>query len=288
MVLSVRTTAGEEYLRLTTETLQSIRLGHPTTGVWEAADLQWWWRKDQHPDPARQSFWVQDGSPVAGAVLSDWGDRLSLDLLVPERGRTELLDLMEPVARQMTDNAGGVPLEMVVRDDDPVMIALSTRLRFKPSAEAGADAWLAPAHAPPQAPLPERFTIGSRDEFSEREHPTAARNGPHVAQRLEECGLYQQSLDLAIYGPDQEVAAYGLFWADPVTEVGLVEPIRTNDEFQRRGLGSALLRAGMTRLVDRGCTRIKVTYLLDNEASRRLYAGCGFTLLVTCTTYQRD
>jgi RimJ/RimL family protein N-acetyltransferase len=116
----------------------------------------------------------------------------------------------------------------------------------------------------------------------------ADRNGPQVAQRLEECGLYQRDLDLAIYGPDHEVAAYGLFWADPVTKVGLVEPMRTNAEFQGRGLGSALLRAGMTRLFHRGCTRIKVTYLLDNEASRRLYIGAGFTPLVTCTTYRRD
>jgi RimJ/RimL family protein N-acetyltransferase len=226
---------------------------------------------------------------VAGAVLSDWGDESSLDLLVPEGGRTELIGQMEPVARQMIDNAGSVPLVMVVRDDDQAVIAVAERLGFNPSLEVGADAWLAPAHAPPRTPLPEGFFIRSRDDkFGDRQHPMTERNGPHVAQRLEECGLYHRALDLAIYGPDQQVAAYGLFWADPVTKVGLVEPMRTNDEFQGRGLGSALLRAGITRLVDRGCTRIKVTYLLDNEASRRLYTRCGFAPLVICTTYQRD
>jgi RimJ/RimL family protein N-acetyltransferase len=287
MSLSVTTASGQEYLRLGTETLQSIRLGHPTTGVWEAADLQWWWRKDQHCDPARQSFWVQNGSPVAGMVLSDWGECLALDLFVPGDGGGEFLHLMEPVAREMMDTAGNVPIEMVLRDDDPAMISLASSLGFKPSAEIGADAWLKPEHVTPGVSPPEGFSIRSRDELVDGGHPMAERNGPHIAERLEECGLYQRGLDLAVYGPDHEVAAYGLFWADPVTKVGLVEPMRTADRFQGRGLGSALLQAGITRLLHAGCTRFKVTYLLDNEASRRLYTRAGFTPLVTCTTYRR-
>jgi GNAT superfamily N-acetyltransferase len=286
MVLSVRRAAGMEYLQLATETLQSIRLGHPTTGVWEGADLQWWWRRDQHPDPNRQVFWIRDGAPVAAAVLSDWGDRLALDLLVPERGRTELVELIGPVAREMLERTGDVPVEMVVRDDDHAVIALAGSLGFEPTAELGADAWRTPAQCRPSQ-MPQGFSLGSREEASDREHPMIARNGPDIADRLRECGLYNRRLDLVIYGPDQEVAAYGLFWADPITKVGLVEPMRTNEGFQRRGLATLLLCEGLTRLSDEGCQRMKVTYMLDNEASRRLYTGCGFTPSVTCTTYQR-
>ena len=36
--------SGLEYLALATELLQRVRLADAATGVWEAADLQWWWR----------------------------------------------------------------------------------------------------------------------------------------------------------------------------------------------------------------------------------------------------
>ncbi len=57
------------------------------------------------------------------------------------------------------------------------------------------------------------------------------RNGGRVAELLAECSLYRPELDLAVYAPRGEVAGYGLFWADPETGVGLVEPMRTEDEF---------------------------------------------------------
>ena len=47
------------------------------------------------------------------------------------------------------------------------------------------------------------------------------RSGEHVAERLRECSLYHDDLDLAVYAPNGEMAGYGLFWADPITGVGL-------------------------------------------------------------------
>ena len=37
--------AGLEALMLATELLQRARLADPQAGLWEAADVQWWWRK---------------------------------------------------------------------------------------------------------------------------------------------------------------------------------------------------------------------------------------------------
>jgi hypothetical protein len=47
-----------------------------------------------------------------------------------------------------------------------------------------------------------------------------ARNGADVAARLAQCSLYVPELDPLVQAPDGEVAAYGLFWAEPVTGVG--------------------------------------------------------------------
>jgi hypothetical protein len=52
--------AGLEYLTLATELLQRVRLADPDAGLWEAADLQWWWRTPRRSDQIDQRFFVDD------------------------------------------------------------------------------------------------------------------------------------------------------------------------------------------------------------------------------------
>jgi GNAT superfamily N-acetyltransferase len=112
------------------------------------------------------------------------------------------------------------------------------------------------------------------------------RNGDHVARRLAECSLYRPELDLAVYTPTGDVAAYGLFWADPVTGIGLVEPMRTEDAYQGRGLARHVLTSGLDRLAAHGCSSLKVSYIDGNDAARRLYLGAGFVAGPTTRTYR--
>ncbi len=96
MDLRPRAAGGVEYLQLATETLHSVRLAHPTAEVWEAADLQWWWRKSRHEDPDRQTFWMRDDGPAAAVIVTDWGNRFSCDLLMPEDDQQTFLDRSTP------------------------------------------------------------------------------------------------------------------------------------------------------------------------------------------------
>jgi ribosomal protein S18 acetylase RimI-like enzyme len=82
------------------------------------------------------------------------------------------------------------------------------------------------------------------------------------------------------------VAGYALFWFDPITKVGLVEPMRVEDGYQRRGLGHAMLSAGIDRLAARGARRLKVGYSTD--AARALYTGAGFRVTSTSRMYVRQ
>ena len=52
--------AGLEYLTLVTELLQQARLTDPDAGLWEAADLQWWWRTPRPSDSIDQLFWIDE------------------------------------------------------------------------------------------------------------------------------------------------------------------------------------------------------------------------------------
>ncbi|HKZ19337.1 MAG TPA: GNAT family N-acetyltransferase [Acidimicrobiia bacterium] len=80
------------------------------------------------------------------------------------------------------------------------------------------------------------------------------------------------------------VAGYSLYWFDPTTKVGLVEPVRVEEEFQRRGLARAMLTAGIDRLFKRGAQRVKISY--DTDAAGALYQGVGFLPTSTATWYQ--
>src|SRR5438309_11509653 len=65
--------SGLEYLSLATELLRRARLADAEAGLWEAADLQWWWRTPRRSDAIDQLFWIDDEGPVAGVILTDWG-----------------------------------------------------------------------------------------------------------------------------------------------------------------------------------------------------------------------
>lgn len=58
--------------------------------------------------------------------------------------------------------------------------------------------------------------------------------------------------------------------------VGLVEPMRTEDEHQQRGLARHILTSGIDRLARAGAKRIKVCFEPDNAAAKRLHLSVWF------------
>jgi RimJ/RimL family protein N-acetyltransferase len=147
--------------------------------------------------------------------------------------------------------------------------------------------WMAVATRPPLPALPGGFSLRARSDVAHEVHHLSRRSGDKVAERLSECSLHQPDLDLAAFDDQGQLAAYGPFWADPSTGVGLVEPMRTEHRYQRMGLGRVVLPSGLDRLAGRGCSRLKVSYIVGNEASRRLYVGAGFEPSATSRTYRR-
>ena len=120
---------------------------------------------------------------------------------------------------------------------------------------------------PPEAPLLNGFRLESRAQNDRLPHHMSPRNGANVAQKLLECSLYRSDLDRVIRDGQNTVAAYGLFWIDPVTHIGLIEPMRTADPFQRMGLATGLISEGIQRLREAGASIIKVSYEETNEAA---------------------
>ena len=215
--------------------LQRARLADPLGGVWEAADVQWWWGKPQRSDEIEQIFWLDDDGPVAGVLLTSSAD---------DSGHA---------------SAG---FDGPISDDDVIFVELARRSGLTPQFRDNTG-WMEACDRPAISTPADGFVL--------LDH----------TQRLEQCSLYDPALDLVVESTEGRVAGYSLYWFDPMTRVGLVEPVRVEDEFQRRDLASVMLSAGIDRLVARGAGRVKISY--GSEAAVGTYQRIGFGATSTAT-----
>lgn len=276
---------GPEARELATQLLRRTRLADPVGGgIWEAADVQWWWRQPRASDAVDQPFWLDDKGPVAGVLMTSWrDDRWQCDPVVlpsvadidPERVWAHARELIHRHAR-------GV-IEVNLRDDDPTFTDLAADLGLSPG-DRGTITWMDSQDRPAPRTPAEGFTIVDRALRAGSPHPMSVRNGPAIVERLQECSLYDPGLDLAVETDDGRPAGYSLYWFDPVTRVGYVEPMRVEDEFQRLGLATAMLTEGVDRLAGRGAERLKI--LFGTQAASAVYQGVGFRPAATITTYE--
>ncbi len=275
--------SGLEYLALATELLQRARLADAQAGVWEAADLQWWWRTPRRSDEIDQLFWIDDEGPVAGVVLTEWGRAWGCDPIVVQGVSTIALSTVWERAVEAIDALALEAVEVLVRDDDLELLGLLAGAGFVGDDDRSGITWMDAEDRPDVATLPEGFVLVDRAQGTPRPHPMRRRSGEGVEARLRQCSLYDPALDLAVVAAAGEAAGYALFWFDPVTEVGLVEPMRVEDAYQRRGLARAMLTAGLDRLAERGARRLKVGY--GTDVARGLYVGAGFRVTSTSRSY---
>jgi predicted N-acetyltransferase YhbS len=185
-----------------------------------------------------------------------------------------MLDEQDVWAATLEAAAGhpGEALQVLVGDDAPLAV-LAVQSGFAMTDELSGAAWMEADQRPPVAQV-DGFAIVDRVTRADRPHPMIARNGELVEARLRQCSLYDPTLDLAVEDADGRVAGYALFWFDHATLVGLLEPMRVEDEYQRRGLARMLLTNGLDRLGRKGARRLKVGF--ETDAARNLYLGVGF------------
>ena len=282
-----RHATGLEYLDLVTDLLQQIRLDSAEGGMWEAADLQWAWRRDQHADPNNATFWMDaDHNPVAAVVVTSYGDKVGFDVIARQQA-LDRLPMMWNAALDILTRFPDAAHEIAVRDDDEATIALALGAGFVADDDVAVSCWLDAADRPQISGLASGYRLRSRADVATSPHHMISRNGEHVAERLRECSLYNPSFDLFVEASDGFVAAYGLFWPDPVTGVGLVEPMRTEQAHQGRGLARHILTSGVERLADAGCARMRITYMDDNPVSGHIYRSAGFRPADTARSYRR-
>lgn len=262
---------GLARLNATSIVLQRARRADPYRGIWEASDVQWWWRRARATDDLALPVWFDTEGPVAAAGLTGWEHTWQVDVFaVPSIvEEAEVWSATLEAADAHRDKA----LEMLVREDDTSLVELALDSGFVMTDELSGTTWLDVELCPPVEQV-DGFVIVDRSTSSASPHPMIPRNDESVEQRLRQCSLYDPTLDLAVVDDHGNVAGYSLYWFDDTTKIGLLEPMRVHDDYQRRGLGRMMLTNGFNRLAGRGARRLKVGF--SAEPGRSLYLGAGF------------
>jgi RimJ/RimL family protein N-acetyltransferase len=270
---------GLEYLEAVTRLLQRVRRAHPTAGLWEAADRQWSWRTPRSTDDLPQLFWFDgDGQPAAAVITTCSEHGVGFDpMFMPDATPDQVAHV---VSRGLahTGDSGIERVELEVDPADDVLRHVLFDHGFAVKGRGAVEAWLSVRARPEISPIQEEYRLSTRSDSTRCPHHMTGseRNHPDTEERLRQTSLYRPDLDLVVHDQHDNVAAYGLFWHDPVSATGLVEPMRTEDDHQRRGLARHVLTAGVALLAGAGAERIKIVYDPENPASGHLYRSVGF------------
>ncbi|HEU5089792.1 MAG TPA: GNAT family N-acetyltransferase, partial [Roseiflexaceae bacterium] len=93
---------------------------------------------------------------------------------------------------------------------------------------------------------------------------------------LMQSDAYNRACDLLVRSPDGRGASACTIWFDAVNRIGLFEPVATHPDFQRQGLGKAVMAEGLWRMRAAGMQHAMLGFDPNNAAARALYTSIGF------------
>lgn len=253
-------------------------------------DLDWW--RALQEDPAtflpKVPLWFE-GDTLIGFL---WPGTGSADaMLHPAHRAAEplLLAFAEQHLRGPVENGGSTLMQSSLASDSP-RNALLQEHGFARSADYLASHVIDLALPPPAPVLPAGFRLRSmRDPVSGAEmearvdvhraafHPSKFTVAKYLAARTSP--TYRGDLDLVAVAPNGDFAAYTIAWYEPENRTALFEPVGCHPDYQRRGLGRAVLYEALQRLRELGATRAHVGSWGDDSPGALLYRAGGFHLI---------
>lgn len=188
------------------------------------------------------------------------------------------------------------PIITDAADCDPHTVAMLTGLGFTPENQPWLVTYTRLLAVPiPEVALPEGFTIRGAQGDADAEQLAAVHSSAFDSNWTAD--LYRDEVmhkpgyiaenERVVVAPDGRFAAFCLLWLDDVNHSGLFEPVGTHADFQRRGLGKALMADCLHWLHSRGMQIAYVTSERDNPASNALYQKLGFSPQIQFTAYSR-
>jgi mycothiol synthase len=270
-------------------------------------DLSWWLGYPPNESARRENItlWETPEGELAAWVLLDpeWG---TFDVFIhpdwfahPAAG-----DLVawaaEQAARRVSASAEAAIRTMWIAEDDTISIERLNRLGFRCIERYSQLCQRQLGSQPlPEPQLPPGFLarpVAGTQEAKLRaaaSHAAFESSLPFEAYwprylRFMQSALYPTGSDLVIEAQDGQIAAFCICWLDSLNRVGLFEPVGVHPEFQRRGLGKAILQEGLRRMQAGGMESAIVGTGYDNTPALNLYQATEFEFSLRLLTFEKD
>lgn len=269
-------------------------------------DLRWWlfYTFPENQPWANLYLWEDEGGRVTAWTLFSPNEE-AVDLFyLPELHDT-------PEMRRMlawsVDGAAsilrGLGVEKLkkywVRDQDAVLSSALESLGFAPGQDTSVHMTRRLNGALPEPVLPAGFTLRACRGLEDIDQRAAVQHNAFesdlpMQRYLERFRHYMSSPayvpmhDVVIQAPDGRMVAFAKTWPDAATGVGNFEPVGVHQEFQRRGLGRAVMLAGLHCLQQWGMKSAQVGTGSANLPAIRLYEAVGFRVEWISRTYEKE
>lgn len=290
---SSRGSAGREYLAEATAFLTACRRAQPLGGMWDVADLQWWWRENAFEEPSRQRFYDDaPGTPVALLLLEEGHRTFDYELLpgledspIARRVLQDALDWL----RATSTSAHEERPAFYLREDHTALRHVAEERGY---VRAGGDLVQTCLELPAvavRAPLPAGYGVRAicPADVSDGRQPVLATPAAGI-ERLQETSLHRPDQHLVVTDRAGRAVAECIFWIDDVNAIGVFEPVATAPSHRRLGLARSMLAHGLERMHRHSVRLAKVSYGSTNAAARGLYRSLGFRPRFTRLHYQRE
>ncbi len=244
-------------------------------------------------NPANVRLWEDaNGRLLAFAIMQE--PFLALDYFVHPAARSwqmerEMLLWANGRAPEVATEQGRTfPYHLFSRDESPEQVALWQALGLTRADYMDTVFMSRSLSGPiPDPTLPDGFVArplhGSAEVAAAVAAHQAAFNSTNMRPNWRHAMLtqpqYRPELDTVMVAPDGRIAAFCIGWLHPKDgRQSSLEPLGVHPDFQRLGLGTAILRVGLHRLQLLGATSVTLFTNADNNIAIHLYENEGFCL----------
>lgn len=285
-----RACAGRADFPAISDFLYSLYRPHNRDGnwfqpVWEYAYTHPWFDEEAMQ---RIGIW-EDGGQIVGVALYELRLGEAFFQVHPDYAslKTEMLDYAED-ALAGTDDEGRRILRAYVNDFDTAF-AQEVQARgyaldpgwHRPMAEFVIPEPFPPIYVPEGyrlKSLADDNDLGKVDRVLWRgfNHPgDPPPDGIEDRKKMQSGPHFRHDLTIVVETPNGDFAAFGGMWFDPVNRIGYVEPVATDPDYRRKGLGTAAVLESIRRCGELGAT---VAYVGSDQP---FYLAMGFRVVHT-------
>jgi gamma-glutamylcyclotransferase len=239
-------------------------------------DLAWWmWHEDPR-QADRVSYWIVPQEVLL--VIDAAGSEIDV-FASSERDRAPYIEWAQRRLRGKGQVAG-------VADSDLGLIDYLKSNGYQPGHVNRWYHWDLGRVEVPEPELPDgwelRHVAGEHEAGERRRASHAAFRSTmdpemHLQRylRFMRSPVYDPSRDLVAVSPDGQIASFMIWWPDQ-SGIAQIEPFGTHPDFQRRGVGKALIHHGLRRMRDSGMTLCRVITDEPRTDATAFYESVGF------------